>query len=329
MKALLTDSIELDPADTPADLELRFCADEPAAVDAAIDESTEILVTYELPTNLERCAGLRWVQLLSAGVDQLIGHPLLVRDLLLTNAAGTNAVHIAELVVAQLLAHVKGLREFDRLQHARTWPTERVSLARPSLRGMCAVVVGYGGIGRETARLLAALGLRIIAVGSSAARNPYRGYAPFDGIGDPAAQLPERVVATANLREVLPEADVVVLSVPLLPTTRHLIDAAALACMKPSAILINVARGPVIDTAALLVALDQGQLAHVYLDVFDAEPLPVDSPLWAHPRVSITPHIAGTMPSHARRLSDLFLQNLARYRSGQPLLNQVDRRVLV
>ncbi len=313
----------------PADLELRFCADEPAAIDAAIDESIEILVADALPTSLERCAGLRWVQLLSAGINQLIGHPLLARDLLITNAAGATAVHIAEFVVAQLLGHIKGLREFDQLQRCRTPGQPTASRWRgQSLRGMCAVVVGYGGIGRETARLLAALGLRIIAVGSSAARKPYRGYTPFDGIGDPDAQLPERIVATADLHAVLPEADLVVLAVPLLPTTRHLIDAAALACMKPSALLFNVARGPVIDTAALLGALDQGQLAHAYLDVFDAEPLLVESPLWAHPRVSITPHIAGTMPDHARRLSDLFLQNLARYRSGQPLLNQVDRQAL-
>ena len=328
MIAVITNEIELDSVDVPAGLEMRGCGDEPSAIDATIDEDTEILVADAMPTNMERCSGLRWIQLLSAGCNQLVGHPLLARDLQITNASGTNAVYIAEFVVAQLLAHTKGLREFDRLQQAVIWPDDRMPLARPSLRGMCAVIVGYGAIGRETARLLAALGLRIIAVSSSAARKPYQGYAPFDEFGDPASQLPERIVATADMGTVLPEADVVVLAVPLLPATQHLIDAAALASMKPSAILFNVARGPVVDTVALVGALDHGQLAHAYLDVFETEPLPVESRLWLHPRVSITPHITGTMPNHPRRLGDLFLQNLARYRNGQPLLNRVDRHAL-
>jgi phosphoglycerate dehydrogenase-like enzyme len=327
MKALITTDIELEPASLPADLEVRICEDHPSAIDAALDDSVEILVAESMPGAIDRCAGLRWIQLLSSGTDQLIGHPLMERDLLLSNAAGTNAVHIAEFVVARILEHVKGLRQFERLQQARQWPADRVALARPSLRGMCAALVGYGGVGRETARLLAALGLRIIAVTSSATRRPYAGYTPYDGFGDPQVRLPERLFVTAELHTVLPAADVVVLALPLLPATRRLIDAAALACMKSSVILINVARGPILDTAALLAALDAGRLAHAYLDVFEAEPLPPDSPLWDHPRVSISPHIAGTMPNHARKLSDLFLANLERYRAGRPLLSALDRHM--
>jgi phosphoglycerate dehydrogenase-like enzyme len=152
---------------------------------------------------------------------------------------------------------------------------------------------------------------------------------PYPGTGDPEARLPERIVATAELHDAQAEADIVVLAVPLLPSTQHLIDAAALARMKQSAILINVARGPIVDAAALLAALDREQLAHAYLDVFEQEPLPADSPLWKHPRVSITPHIAGAAPDFAPKQRDLFLQNLGRYRSSQPLINQLDRETFV
>lgn len=322
MRVLITSDVATDWHDLPADLAVRVCEPEPAAIDAALG-GVEILVSDVLP-GAGDAPDLRWIQLLSAGSDQLIGHPLARRRLLITSAAGANAVHIAEYVVGRVLYHVKEFGRYERLQRVRSWPDDRAGLARPSLRDLGALIVGYGGIGRETARLLSALGVRTVAVASTDGRRPYRGYLPTEGVGDPHARLPERVVAPAELHHALPEADIVVLAAPLLPSTYHMVDERALALMRSDAILINVGRGALVDTAALLAALDRGRPAHAYLDVFEAEPLTDDSPLWRHPRVSVTPHIAGTMREHNRRLLPLFLENLERYRGGRPLLNELD-----
>lgn len=312
----------------PTELRVAFCGYSSQEIDRAITSDTEILVTDALPTALERCGALRWVQLLSAGANQLIGHPLAVRELLFSSAAGISAIHIAEHVVARVLYHTKELHVFEGFQREHVWPN-RSTMARPSLRGQTALIVGYGGVGRETARLLSAFGMRIIAVASDGARRPYRGYLPYAGVGDPMASIPEQVIAPDALPDVLPSADLLVLAVPLTPATRGMIDAAALARMRASAILVNVARGAVVDTPALLAALDAQQIAYAYLDVFEQEPLSPESLLWDHPRISITAHMAGVMPDDSERYRDLFLQNLARYRAGEPLLNLLDRRKFV
>jgi phosphoglycerate dehydrogenase-like enzyme len=329
MIVLITGAAEKAWDDLPDDLEIRVCENSPEAIEAALDEDVEILLTEAMPASGERAGGLRWIQLLSAGTDQLIGHPLMRRDLLISSASGINAVPIAEFVLARILYHTKGLRTFEQFQSARTWPDDRSTLMRPPLHGMRALLIGYGGIGRETARLLSALGVWITAATSSAERKPYAGFTPYAGTGDPEARLPEQMITTDDLHQALAMADIVVLAVPLLPATEHLIDAAALEHMKQSAILINVARGQVVDTAALLAALDRGQLAHAYLDVFEEEPLPASSPLWEHPRVSITPHIAGGAPDFAPKQRELFVENLGRYRNGQPLINQLDPRKFI
>lgn len=322
MEVLITSDVAPDWADLPPDLVIRVCEPEPAALAAAIT-GAEILVSEVLPAGGE-AAALRWVQLLSAGTEQLIGHPLARRDLLICSAAGVSAVHIAEYIVGRALDHLKEFGAYRQLQAAGDWPAERVALARPALRGLSALLIGYGGIGRETARLLSAFGVRVVAITPAGERRRYRGFAPFPGLGDPEAQIPERVVGPVGLHAELGQADIVVLAAPLLAPTHHMLDAAALAQMKPTAILVNVGRGALIDTAALLAALDAGRLAHAYLDVFETEPLPRASPLWRHPRISITPHISGTLPDHNQQLRRLFLENLERYRAGHELLNRLD-----
>jgi phosphoglycerate dehydrogenase-like enzyme len=234
-------------------------------------------------------------------------------------------MHIAEFILARLLYHTKEFRAFEELQREHRWP-DRVAMSRPGLRGKQALIIGYGGVGRETARLLTTLGIRIVAVAHQPGRTPYQGYTPHPDFGDPDGHLPEQIVTPDALHDVLPDADVIVLAVPLTPETHYLIDAAALARTKASAILINIARGGVVDTQALLAALDAGRLAHAYLDVFEQEPLPPDSPVWDHPRISITPHMAGVMPDAETALRDLFRQNLPRYINRLPLINQLDRR---
>lgn len=310
--------------DLPDGITVRFCGLSAAEVDAAITPDTAALVTDALPSDPTRCGGLQWIQLLSAGANQLLGHPLAEAPVRVANAAGIGAIHMAEHILGRLLYHQKAFGQCDALQRARQWP-DRVALARPGLRGQCAVIVGYGGVGRETARLLRACGVRVIAVTSDGVRRPYHGFVPAAGTGDPDGTLPEQVVASTALADAAAAADVLVIAVPLTPTTRRLVDADVLAALRPHAILINVGRGAVLDTAALLAALDAGRLAHAYLDVFEQEPLPAESPLWQHPRLGLTPHMAGVLPDESL-YRELFIQNLARVRAGMPLLNQIDPR---
>ncbi|MGH2558681.1 MAG: D-2-hydroxyacid dehydrogenase [Thermomicrobiales bacterium] len=322
MIALIVDSVGNEWKNLPADLDVRLCAGDVASLNAALEDDVEILVTDAMPTAVDRCGGLRWVQLVSSGANQAIDHPLQHRGVVIASAAGICAVHIAEFIVARILFHTKQFAPIASLQSERRWG-DRLALARPELRGQHAILIGYGGVGRETARLLAAFGMWISAVARDPAQRSYDGYLPYAGTGDPDASLPERIVTPDALADVLPDADVVVVSVSLNPSTYHLIDAALLARCRPTAILINTARGQVVDADALTRALDAGQLAHAYLDVFDEEPLSPESPLWAHPKISVSPHMAGVMPDAALKLEALFLANLARYRRGERLINQL------
>ena len=322
INALIVEEIGKTWTNVPDDVHLHYCDGDPASLDAALDDGIEILITDAMPTAADRWGGLRWVQLMSSGTDQAIDHPLRAEGKLISSAAGICAVHIAEFILARLLSHTKQFGMFDRLQTEHRWG-DRLALAGPSLRGQQAVIVGYGGVGRETARMLSALGMRVTAVMRAPTERAYQGFLPFAGIGDPGASIPECLVSTAELPAVLPNADAVILTVPLNRATHHLIDAATLAFFKPSAILVNVARGGVVNTDDLLVALDRHQLAHAYLDVFEQEPLPETSPLWDHPAVSLSPHMAGVMPDTAAKLERLFLANLDRYRRGERLINQL------
>ncbi len=306
----------------PTDITVGFCDGDVDSLDSALNDTIEILVTEVMPRKIDHCEGLRWVQLISSGAEQLINHPLLLRSVLFSDAAGICSVHIAEFVVAQVLRHFKEVDQIRDLQDFRQWG-DRPALARPCLRGLRAVIVGYGGVGREVARLFFAFGMKITAVGSDRLRRNYSGYMPYRSIGDPDGSIPEEIVSYLELSDGIPDADVVVLCVSLNASTHHLINAGTLKLMKHSAILINVSRGAVVDTQALLVSLDRGEFNHAYLDVFDQEPLPGDSPLWTHPKISISPHMAGVMPDHSVRLKNLFLENLERYRRGLPLINQL------
>jgi phosphoglycerate dehydrogenase-like enzyme len=209
VKALITNDVGAVWQDLPADLDVRLCPGTVTRLNAALDARINTLATDALPSAVERATGLRWVQLLSSGADQLVGHPLLAHGVLVSSAAGI-AVHIAKFAVA-------------RLQRDQAWP-DRGAQAWSSLRGMYAVLIGYGGVGRATARW------------------SYHGYLPYPGASDPEAAISERIVATGELHAVLPDADVVLLAVPLTLATRHLLDAAALVRLRPSAIVVNTAR---------------------------------------------------------------------------------------
>jgi phosphoglycerate dehydrogenase-like enzyme len=250
---------------------------------------------------------VRWVQATSAGIGQLLRRTGLDRtDIVFTTASGVHAVPLAEFAILAMLYFAKQLPRLHQQQREHHW--ER--FAGRELRGRTVAIVGLGKIGMEVARVSRALGLRVTGM--------RRGGAVADAVVD--VQRPP-----AELRELLADADYVVLAVPHTADTEALIGAAELSAMRRGAVLVNVARGKVVDEPGLIEALRSGQLGGAALDVFAQEPLPFESPLWDLPNVLVSPHSASTADSENAKLTDLFCENLVRYLAGRPLLNVFDR----
>jgi phosphoglycerate dehydrogenase-like enzyme len=295
-----------------------------AAVDGLRDPDVEVLIGSFAPRDLSKTPSLRWVQLDSAGVDHVMADPPWERGLIVTNGRGVFASAVGQYVLAAILRINECADERQALQRARTWPSRRQRglITGRVVRGQTVVVVGYGGLGREVARLAHAVGMRVIA----AKREP--GVLVDDGFrapgtGDPDGSIPERLVAPSELEAVLPLADVVVLTMPLTDQTRGMFDARLIAAMRPDAWLINVGRGAVVDEAALATALIDRRVGGAVLDVFGTEPLPHASPFWDAPNTIVTAHISGGNVRAGAMLAELYVQNLTRYARGEPLLNVV------
>jgi phosphoglycerate dehydrogenase-like enzyme len=286
---------------------------------------TEILYTFHLPANaLDLAPKLRWLQLHSAGANHILDHPIMQSDVAITTVSGIHATPIAEYVFASILAHRWRVPLWTHCQREREWPAGRWDLyARPELRGSTLGIVGYGSIGREVARIAQAFGMRVLAIRrlNERAKPSYA----EEHTGDPAGAIPDTLYTPDALHEMLAESDYVVLALPLTSETFHIIGEAELRFMKPTAYLVNIARGPLVDEAALVQALRDGWIAGSGLDVFEQEPLPGDSPLWDLENALISPHVAGFTPRYDERATALFAENLRRYLSGQPLLNLVDK----
>lgn len=249
-----------------------------------------------------RLEKLRWLHSYSAGVDHWVFQKVREKGVRLTNSSGAAAVPIAHTVMLYLLALSRDLAGFLDAQRRHAWEPRAVA----DLQGQVLGVVGLGPIGLEVARLGGAFGMRVIGL-----RRAARG-------DEPCETWP-----LSRLDDLLPLADHLVLALPLTAETRHLIDARALARLKPSATLVNVGRGELVDEPALAAALHDGRLAGAGLDVFETEPLPAESPLWDQPRVIVTPHSAGTNPGNDERATAIFLDNLRRWQRGEPLRNEV------
>ncbi len=283
----------------------------------------EVLCTFGALPAPGQAPRLRWVQLLSAGADHAVGHPGLSAEVILTTTSGIHAINIGQYVLALMLAWAHRLPALIDHQRRGEWPKGRFQRFVPQeLRGGTIGIVGYGSIGREVGRLASAFGMRILALqrGDDPADHGYT----IPGIGDPQGTLPERFCRPDELRAMLAECDYIVLAVPLTEATRNLVGADELRAMKPSAFLVNVARGGIVDEPALIQALQEGWIGGAGLDVFAQEPLPADSPLWGLENVILTPHIAGITPHYNDRAADVFAENLRRYLAGEPLLNRVD-----
>jgi phosphoglycerate dehydrogenase-like enzyme len=227
------------------------------------------------------------------------------------------------MVILDWFHHFPLLQEW---QKRGEWPpaSEQEALFTPEeLRGKTSGIVGYGSIGRQVARLASAFGMHVLAMQRGTDHRD-RGF-HFPGIGDLEGTIPERYYTPDQLHEMLGESDVVVIAVPLTPKTREMFDAAAFRAMKPTAFLVNIARGDIIDEKALIQALEEKQIAGAALDVFDQEPLPSTSPLWHLPNVFISPHVTGLTSQYDERALTIFYENLRRYLAGEPLLNVVDK----
>lgn len=260
--------------------------------------------TNELAASTPR---LRFIQSISAGTDQYDKALLRERGIRLASAAGVNAQAVAEHAMALMLALARRLPEARDNQNARHWRgmISEIASREDQLTGKTLLIVGLGRIGARLARLAKAFEMRVIAI----RRDPSAG---ADGA--------DAVFGHAQLHELLGQADIVALTCPLTPETTGLIDARALAAMKPGAHLINVARGRVVDEPALIEALQQRRIAAAGLDVTVEEPLGPASPLWAMPQVLITPHTAGETRRYEDGVIDLLLDNLDRLWRGEAAL---------
>jgi phosphoglycerate dehydrogenase-like enzyme len=255
---------------------------------------------------LNAASGLRWIQTTSIGFEALSAHPPR-QGIVVTNAAGLKAPTVAEHAMTLLLAVMRNLPGAEERQRSARWAGQDLAPTVRSLAGKRILCLGYGAIGRDLARKLTAFDAEVIAVTRS-------------GKGSPPARL---VLPFGELDRILPTADAVILALPLTDETRHIVDRARLAHLKPGAVLVNVGRGELIDEAALAQALIEGKLGGAGLDVFAQEPLPETSPLWRCPRTILTPHLGGQGGDGDRLLIQLIHDNAARLKRGEPLVNTV------
>jgi glyoxylate/hydroxypyruvate reductase A len=264
---------------------------------------------WQAPADMaSNCPRLRWVQGTSAGIGGFLARTGLARtELIFTTAAGVHGVPLAEFALLGLLYFAKGMPALADAKVARRWQR----YAGSQVAGCRVLLVGLGGAGRAVAQLLSAAGMEVCGAG-----RPGRSY-DLPGIA--------RYVASDQLHKVLPEVDALVLACPLTAQTRGLIGARELALMRPGSVLVNIARGPVVDEEALVSALRTGHLGGACLDVFATEPLPAGSPFWDLPNVIISPHSAATVAAENGLITDLFMDNIRRWMAGRPLRNLYDR----
>ena len=272
----------------------------------------EILFTQHTdPARIASARNLRWVHTYGAGVEWLLSDAVVARpDLRITNARGIHAQPIAEHVFGMILAFTRRIDGSVLQQQNQEWKPAALTGSLRNLDGKTLGIVGLGAIGRRIAEIGKAFAMRVVGTRSSGAETP----------------SVDRTYGPQGLHEVLAESDYIVNALPMTAATHHAFDRAAFAVLRPDAVLVNIGRGPTIDTQALVAALKEGKLGGALLDVTDPEPLPKEHELWKLPNVLITPHYAGAHPGYAEHITEIFLENLARYESGRELVNLVDKQ---
>jgi len=256
---------------------------------------------------LERTPRLKWIQTMSAGVD-LLPEEIRRDRVRIVNVSGLHGTPMGEMVLEMMLMFAKNAPACFQMKQAREWRRFRPKL----LKGQTVGILGLGAVGREIARLCKAFGMEVIGI-----RRSGRPEQPFPDV--------DRIYPPGQLPEVLAKSDFVVLALPLTKETRSMIGEKELRGMKPSAFLINPARGAIVDEGALVRALEEKWITGAGLDVFIKEPLPPESRLYELPNVIFSPHISGDMPDYELHATEVFCENLRRYLAGEPFLHEVDR----
>ncbi|HET7676390.1 MAG TPA: D-2-hydroxyacid dehydrogenase [Candidatus Limnocylindrales bacterium] len=317
---------------------IREAAPEARIVNVSLDghadgdlADVEVLLRGPMPASvfdrlIARCPRLAWVHSATAGVERVLTDSARSRGLVITNARGVFSRPIAEYVLMMMLAVSRRLPQLLELQQERTWqPLEALEM-----RDVTVGIVGYGSIGRAVASLATAFGCRVLATRrrSGDDSGPVSGgdeLPPAAGDEAPLPVAPQvELLGGDELPRLLGESDFVVLALPLTADTADLFDHRLLAHMKPTAWLINVARGRLVDERALVRALREGRIGGAVLDTFRDEPLPPDSPLYEAPNLILTPHTSWSSGRVLDRSIELFCENLRRFARGEPLRNVVD-----
>lgn len=277
-------------------------------LDLLLAEAEVLFGTRFLQNITARAPKLKWIQAMSAGVNSALSTEIAESPLIITSVSGINSGPVGELVLGLMLMFVKKAPLCFQLKQEKKWRSLRSAVLQSKTVG----IVGLGNIGREVARLSKAFGMRVLATRRSVSRH---GKAPSVDKVFPQTELPK----------LLKESDFVVLAVPLTQETNKFFGEENLRTMKPTAYLINVSRGDVVDEEALIRGLDEHWITGAGLDVFSTEPLPVDSRLWELPNVILSPHISGITEDYASRVTELFSRNLKLYLDGEPLINVIDK----
>lgn len=285
-------------------------------------ETLEVLYTNRVIPLPEQAPRLKWIQFHWAGINHAVNAAILSSpEVSITTLSGAACSQIAEYVLMMLLAlghHLPGMLE---AQQRLEWPQDRWQRFSPKeLRGSTVGIIGYGSIGRQVARLLHSFGSKILACKRNVMKTEDHGYT-IEGMGDSAGDFPQRIYPPQALKTMVRDCDYIVITAPLTPESKGLVNSDVLQACKPGAYLVDASRGGILDHKALLEALKNGKLAGAALDVYPEEPLPQDSPLWKAPNLILSPHISGNSEEYDQRAADLFSENLRRYVMGLPLLN--------
>jgi phosphoglycerate dehydrogenase-like enzyme len=307
-----------------AELIDRRCRSQAEMVEAA-EGGCDVLFTLRVPDELmKRSPQLKWIQLMSAGADHILKGMLAERKTVaITTGSGVAASTIAEYTIASILAWAHVFPATMRAQLKRQWKRTGFMDIEP-MRGKTLGVIGYGSIGRETARIAQALGMDVLALKRNPAERRDSGWNP-PGVGDPDGTIPQRWYGPDQCAQILHEADYITVTLPLTAQTSGFIGRKEIAAMRPNSYIVNVGRGEVIDQEALIEALRENRIAGAGLDVFEREPLESESALWDLENVILTPHVSGGFKNYYGVCCELFAANLQRFRASQPLYNLVDR----
>ncbi|MBI2862382.1 MAG: D-2-hydroxyacid dehydrogenase [Chloroflexi bacterium] len=285
---------------------------EPTEV-SALWPSVEVVLGVRFPRECGPTPKLRWIQLSSAGVNHLIDTPFFAEELpLITTSSGIHEVPISEHILGAMLMIVRRYPILLRQQFERRPLIKRSEVYPEELWGKTLAIVGLGHIGRALAQRARAFGVRVIATRRSAA----------PGMAEPDV---DQLYPLNRLHQMLAEADFVALTLPLTKESRYLISEAELRAMKPTAYIINISRGELINERVLIRALREGWIAGAALDVVEKEPLSFDNELFELSNVILTPHVAGDTVRYWERTTVIFCENLRRYLAGDPLINLVDK----